>query len=55
MGKRKRQNHAQPFPGTGLVPAPPYHGLEESKESRAIPIADCKKNCRPGSESFSFG
>jgi hypothetical protein len=39
MGKRKRQNHtpanhAQPIPGTGLVPSPSYHKLDESREKR---------------------
>jgi hypothetical protein len=42
MGKRKRQNNAPQIPGPGLVPAPPYHGMDDIREKRAIKIGQAR-------------
>ena len=42
MGKRKRQNHAAQIPGPGLVPAPPYHGMDDIREKRAIKLGQAR-------------
>ena len=57
MGKRKRQNHtpANPRDWTRSISAIPWtrwFSRKTSKESRAKPIPDYKKNCNAGSESF---
>ena len=61
MAKRKRQNNApQSVPGPGLVPSPPYYGMDQTREKRAIKIGQglyriIKRIAAPKANGFLVG